>query len=148
MSICGYNEQIGQGLNLLFKGMASSMAEKASKMGAIPALDHELFELRKMIEIMEGKGPIQEIFIGLNKFAEGVFLHVKNMIEVYPLNSITDVMEDIGPKFIFTVKEAEEFRESLDEPALLANNQVPIEVLANWVNEHTEEIMKIRPKGF
>lgn len=136
MAICGYNEKIGLGLNALIEGMASSMEEKALKVGAINALDYELYELQEMIMAMEGKGPIQEIFVGLNIFAQKLFIEVKKELEANPEKTVTSVMEDIRLKFVCTIKSAEAFRESLDEPALIRNNKVPIKVLAEWVNEN------------
>jgi len=141
MTICGYNAKIGAGLNLLIEGMASSMDEKAHKVGIIKALDDELFELREMIKIMQGNGPIQEVFVGLNIFAERLFSEVKKIAEREPGRTISDIMEDVGPKFVSTIKYAEEFRESLNEPSLINNNVVPIQIVANWVNDNATEIL-------
>ncbi len=141
MTICGYNAKIGAGLNLLIEGMASSMDQKAGKVGTIRALDDELFELQEMINIMQTKGPIQEIFVGLNVFAKQLFLEVRKIALAEPTKSISDIMENIGPKFVSTIKFAEEFRESLNEPSLVKNDEVPIQIVANWVNENAAKIL-------
>jgi hypothetical protein len=141
MTICGYNAKIGAGLNLLIEGMASSMDEKAMKVGAIKALDDELFELQEMIDIMQNQGPVQEIFVGLNLFAKKLFIEVKEIVLQNPDRSISDIMEDIGPKFVSTIKYAEEFRESLNEPSLVKNNEIPIRIVANWVNDNASRIL-------
>jgi len=141
MAICGYNAKIGAGLNLLIEGMASSMAEKSSRLGAGNALDDELFELREMIRLMAGHGPIQEIFIGLNVFAERLFTEVKIKIKLNPELSIEEVMNEIGPKFVSTIKYAEEYRASLQEESIIENGETPIHLVANWVNENASEIL-------
>jgi hypothetical protein len=141
MAICGYNAKIGAGLNLLIEGMATSMEEKSHRLGALNALNDELFELREMIRIMEGHGPIQQIFIGLNNFAERFFLEVRQRIIDNPELTITKVMEDIGPKFISTIKYAEEYRSSLNEPHLIERNDLPIHLVANWVNDNASKIL-------
>lgn len=141
MTICGYNTKIGAGLNLLIEGMASSMQEKALKVGTIQALDDELFELREMINIMEANGPIQEIFVGLNIFAERLFVEVKKYAQNNADLSIEEIMMDIGPKFVSTIKYAEGYRESLNEPSLIRKKEIPIRIVANWVNDNASDIL-------
>jgi hypothetical protein len=141
MTICGYNAKIGAGLNLLIEGMASSMDEKAHRVGIIKALDDELFELEEMIRIMEGKGPIQQVFVGLNIFAKQLFLEVKKIALQNPHQSISDIMEDLGPKFVSTIKFAEEYRDTLNEPSLITDNHIPIRIVANWVNANADDIL-------
>lgn len=145
MAICGYNEKIGEGLRLLIEGMAMSMQEKADRLGTIQALDDELYELSEMIKRMQGKGPVPEIFIGLDIFAERFFAEVKKVALRDNTAIIADIMADMGPRFIATIKYAEAYRGSFDEANLRNKDVQPIHLVADWVNEHPDGISENIP---
>lgn len=135
MTICGYNAQIGMGLNLLIEGMATAMQEKAEiAEDAIQALDDEISELDIMIEVMKNKGTVQDMFVGLNILAKYLFLEIRREIINSPNSSIPDLCERIGEAFISTVRDAEEYRKTLDVDN---SDNLEIKLVAEWVNNNS-----------
>lgn len=113
MGLCGYNYKIGNGLKNLLDGMIDSIEEKATKVGAVKALNDEIHELDVMISKMKNQGVIQDMFVGLNVFAKYFFSEILKEISINPELSIRNVSEKLIPSFIMTIKEAEIFRKEL-----------------------------------
>ncbi len=128
MGICGYNQKIGAGLNLLFEGMMISMDQKEIDVGSLQALEDEIFELEVMIDKMKDKGTIQDMFVGLDILALYMFKRVKDEIILSPSKTIRSVMEILCPAFVNTIKEAEELRDSFQN-----KSRSDIYKISEWV---------------
>ena len=136
MSICGYNEMIGQGIRLMVKGMAVELIKKSDETTPKLALERELEELPVLINKMKEKGNSTEIemFVGLNLLAKALFIFVNDGLSKNSESADLDSLCALGAdNFISILEETE--KESLTlrrEPKIYNKPAVFADYLADF----------------
>ncbi len=122
MSLCGYNEKIGKGLEFFIEGMADSLNEKTLLRSKEQVLEQELIELENMIDVLKTAthNTSAEMFVGLNMLAQAMFLNVRDKIGKDNNRDLVKTCVEVGKDFINLLARTEE-----------KNKQVP---LAEWNN--------------
>jgi hypothetical protein len=142
MTICGYNDKIGEGLRILFEGMIQALHEKAVKSSAEAVMDNEIIELEAMINTLSrAKGKtLPEMFVGLNLLAKPLFERVRANLKSSVNGDLGMECREVGEAFVALLADAE--RKSIRQRLKLGSNIEPEELasdLAQWVLKECEK---------
>jgi|GEM_PF-2268624 hypothetical protein len=110
MAICGYNHQIGAGLQTLVEGMITALEQKARKDIVTNVLDRELIELDNMIAVMRNGSAetLPSMFVGLNLMARALFEQVRANLRVSGGEDLAGECRRVGDAFVKLLAETEE----------------------------------------
>jgi hypothetical protein len=135
MGICGYNDKIGGGIQLLVEGMIDALEKKAAASTTDEVLALELVELEAMISVLgatEGE-TLPTMFAGLDILAKALFSAVRAELLSSRNRSLAVACRRIGGEFVDLLAETEaksqqmkKSQEAQASPADLA------EALAEW----------------
>jgi hypothetical protein len=135
MGICGYNDKIGGGIQLLVEGMIDALEKKAATSTTDEVLALELVELEAMISVLgatEGE-TLPTMFAGLDILAKALFSAVRAELLSSRDPNLAVACRRIGGEFVNLLAETEAKSQHLksspeaqDSPAGLA------ETLAEW----------------
>lgn len=109
MAICGFNEKIGQGLQLLVEGMIDALEKKAQTSSSKEVLARELVELDNIISVLStAPGEVlPEMFIGLNLFAKSLFAEVQNELRSSGSDDLAAACREVGNNFVDLLAQTE-----------------------------------------
>lgn len=148
MTFCGYNQKIGDGLALLFEGMADSLTKKASKDSNIRVLKRENIELESMIEVFKTapSDVLAQMFSGLNSMALPMFTLVLEELKTDSSKDLREVCMEIGYSFISLLSRTEKQNETMAlsewDEKVIANRA---RELASWVvSQNKQQSVKIK----
>lgn len=140
VAICGFNDKIGQGLQLLVEGMIEALVKKAQTSSSTEVLSRELIELDNIISVLsEAPGEfLPEMFIGLNLLAKSMFVEVQNELQCSGSDDLATACRTVGDEFVSLLAETElrneELRNGQDRDQSVAESA---RVLARWALERS-----------
>lgn len=102
MTICGYNDTIGEGLRMLVDGMVEALEKKAESTSVQDVLAREAVELDSMIAVMRNAqgGTLPEMFVGLNLLAKALFRRVQEDLIAQNSEDLGGACREVGESFI------------------------------------------------
>ena len=115
MAICGYNDRIGEGLQLLVEGMIEALQKKAEMTSSQEVLAREQVELDNIISVLKtAPGEVlPEMFIGLNLLAKSLFSAVQNEMRESGSDDLAGPCREVGNHFVDLLAETEKRNEEL-----------------------------------
>ena len=139
MSICGYNEKIGSGLQTLVEGMVEALEKKAETASVTEVLDREMVELETMIGVMQQAhgAALPEMFVGLNILAKALFEQVRRNLEITKSDQLGAECRLIGQSFVDLLSETEQRYEQLRTTDATTSVAESAKQLAEWVLEQS-----------
>ncbi|TAK93478.1 MAG: hypothetical protein EPO07_18075 [Verrucomicrobia bacterium] len=144
MSICGYNDKIGQGLQILVEGMIEALEKKAAVTSVSQVLDREIIELDTMITTMRKDGDtLPEMFVGLNILAKALFERVRHNLTESGSDDLAGECRAVAGAFNELLSDAEKRNEEQDHrnaPAEKAARQLAEWVLQQCVSGRLEKV--------
>lgn len=116
MGICGFNEKIGRGLDLLIEGMIEALEKKVRTSSEEAVLARELIELDNMIAVLEAaKGEVlPEMFVGLDVLAKALFLQVQSDLKSSGNHRLGGACREIGNRFVDLLARTEQMNSGLE----------------------------------
>jgi hypothetical protein len=144
MSICGYNDKIGDGLRLLVEGMIEALDRKTKASPIAAVLDREVTELEAMIGTLSKADhcTLAQMFVGLNILARALFEQVRQMPGVERESSWADECRSVCEAFTVLLSRTENhYEQSEQRRSALTKRSVErlAEQLALWALRHSEE---------
>jgi hypothetical protein len=136
MTICGYNERIGEGLRILVEGMVQALEEKLNYASVSEVMDNEIIELETMIETMRATHgeTLPEMFVGLNLLAKPLFERVRSNLRESKSENLGVECRAIGEMFVNILADTE--RRSIEQRLRKSKKASPDNLareLAQWV---------------
>ncbi len=115
MAICGFNEKIGEGLQLLVEGMIDALEKKAQTSSSHEVLAREQIELDNIISVLKtAPGEVlPEMFIGLNLLAKSLFTAVQNELRASGSDDLAGACREVGNNFVDLLAQTEMRNEEL-----------------------------------
>jgi len=148
MTICGYNQKIGDALIMLVDGLIDAMERRVTSEGPVTALKVEINELEIMIKTMNGHGTMPDMFVGLNVLALHLFKAAHADIESNSGATIRSSCQNNARAFINTLSDAEAYREDLEVGKLVGIGHTElIARVAKWVNENGDKAQQKAATG-
>lgn len=143
MTICGYNQKMGDGLEVLFQGMYEAVAQKALQEGIeiSAVLERELVEIPCInLELKRSFSPELQMFCGLNDIAMPFFAEVLEHIRSGkdPRTSFSMVLQE----FVSTLEHAEGESEKRPQVEGKENVQGRAKALGKWIRQKFDPEVK------
>lgn len=134
MSICGFNDRIGEGLEALIDGLAVALERKALVNSVAQVLDREMVELDAMIRVLseESQETLPGMFIGLNILARALFKQVQSNLQASGSEDLGGECRKVGAAFIRLLADTEERNEAQHEAHPKSPAAELAEELAKW----------------
>jgi hypothetical protein len=140
MAICGFNQKIGEGLNLLVEGMIEALEKKAEISSSEEVLARELVELNSIVSVLStAPGEVlPQMFIGLNLLAKSMFVEVQHELRSDGSDDLASACRKIGNDFVDLLARTEIRNEEI-RSRQLGNESVEESArnLAQWALERS-----------